>query len=65
MKQIPTIHPQLIPFNLVKEPSEAQKLSAVRIFQPDELQSFKSTIGIRSFADVARHIKQSKEYSDL
>ena len=65
MKPIPTIHPHLIPFILAKVPSEPQKLPAVRIFQPAKLQSFKSTIEIRSFADVARHIKQSKEYSEL
>ena len=65
MKPIPTIHPHLIPLSLETVPSEPRKLPTVRIFQPDELQAFKSTFQIRSFADVTRHIKQSKEYSDL
>ena len=65
MKPIPTIHPHLIPLSLATVPNEPRKLPTVRIFQPDELQAFKSTFEIRSFADVTRHIKQSKEYSDL
>ena len=65
IKPIPTIHPHLIPLSQATVPSEPRKLPTVRFFQPDELQAFKSTLEIRSFADVTRHIKQSKEYSDL
>ena len=65
MKPIPTIHPHFIPLSLATAPSEPRKLSTVRIFQPDELQAFKSTLEIRSFADVTIHIKLSKEYSDF
>ena len=65
MKPIPTIHPHLITFSLESIPNEPRKLPVVRILQPDELQSFKLSFEIRSFADVASHIKQSKEYSDL
>ena len=65
MKPIPTVHPHLFPLGLATVPSKPLKLPPVRIFQPDELQTFKSTFEIRSFADVTRHIKQSKEYRDL
>ena len=65
MKQIPTIHPHLIPLSMPTVQSEPRKLPTVGIFQPDELQAFKLTFEIRSLADVTRHIKQSKEYSDL
>ena len=54
MKPIATIHPNLFPLRLATVPSEPRNLRTVRIFQPDEL-----------FADVTRHVKQSKEYSDL
>ena len=43
LNPIPTIHPSHIPLSLVSVPSESRKLPAVRIFQPDELESFKSS----------------------
>ena len=55
----------LIPLSLTTVPREPLKLPTVRIFQPVELQAFKSTFEMRSFADVTRYIKLSKEYSDL
>ena len=57
MKPITTIHPHLIPLSLAIVPSEPRKLPTVRIFQPHELQAFKSTFDLRSFADVTRHMK--------
>ena len=65
MKPIPTIHPSLIPLSLVSVPSEPRKPPVVRIFQPDELESFKSSYEINNFEDVISYIERSEEYSDL
>ena len=65
LNPIPTIHPSHIPLSLVSVPSESRKLPAVRIFQPDELESFKSSHEISTFEDVIRYIEHSAEYRDL
>ena len=65
LNPIPTIHPSHIPLSLVSVPSESRKLPAVRIFQPDELESFKSSHEISTFEEVIRYIEHSAEYRDL
>ena len=64
MNPIPTIHPSFIPLSLAPIPSETRKTPKIRIYQPDELQTFKSKFEIGSFGDVVRYIKISKEYND-
>ena len=64
MNPIPTIHPSFIPLSLAPIPSEPRKTPKIRIYQPDELQTFKSKFEIGSFGDVVRYIKTSKEYND-
>ena len=65
MSPIPTIHPSFIPSSLAPVPSEPRKAPKIRIFQPDELKTFKSTFEIGSFGDVVRYIKISKEYNNF
>ena len=65
MRPIPTIHPSFIPSSLAPIPSESRKVPKLRIYQPDELQSFKSKFEIGSFGDVVRYIKTSKEYNNF
>ena len=64
MNPIPTIHPSFIQLSLAPIPSEPRKTPKIRIYQPDELQTFKSKFEIGSFGDVVRCIKISKEYND-
>ena len=64
MNPILTIHPSFIPLSLAPIPSEPRKTPKIRIYQPDELQTFKSKFEIGSFGDVVRYIKISKEYND-
>ena len=40
MRSIPNIHPSFIPSSLAPIPSESRKVPQLRIYQPDELQSF-------------------------
>ena len=65
MRPIPTIHPSFIPSSLAPIPSESRKVPKLRIYQPDELQSFKSKFEIGSFGEVVRYIKTSKEYNNF
>ena len=46
-------------------PSESRKTHTIRIFQPDELQTYKSKFEIKSFPDVVEFIKHSEEYKDF
>ena len=62
MNPIPTIHPSFMPLSLAPVPSESRKTPTIRIFQPDELQTYTSKYGIKSFSDVVKFIKDSEEY---
>ena len=44
---------------------ECRKPPTIRVYQPDEFESFNLKYKIRSLADVIKYIKDSQEYSDL
>ena len=54
-----------MPLSLAPVPSESRKTPTIRIFQPDELQTYKSKFEIKSFLDVVEFIKHSEEYKDF
>ena len=54
-----------MPLSLAPVPSESRKTPTIRIFQPDELQTYTSKYRIKSFSDVVKFIKDSEEYKDL
>ena len=65
MHPIPTIHPSFIPSNLATVPNKSRKTPTLRIYQSDELESFKSKFQLSSFADVIKYLKIAKEYSEF
>ena len=54
-----------MPLSLAPVPSESRKTPTIRIFKPDELQTYKSKFEIKSFPDVVEFIKHSEEYKDF
>ena len=65
MHPIPTIHPSFIPSSLATVTNKSQKPPTLRIYQSDELESFKSKFQLSSFADVIKYLKTAMEYSEF
>ena len=54
-----------MPFSLAPVPTESRKTPTIRIFQPYELQTYKSEFEIKSFPNVVEFIKHSEKYKDF
>ena len=60
---IPTIHPETIPKSLAVIPKKPRKYPKVRIYQPDQMPSFKSLFEFKSLDDVADFFRTAVEYN--
>ena len=65
LNPIPTILPNCIPKSQAVVPKPIRKLPKVRIFQPDQLEAYKTKFSCHNLTDVVNYIHELDEYKSF